>query len=194
MEMLTVAISAETVVLCATNERMTLSAPLTSSTDESSTDGTSNLPTRFVKNGEAKVAVAKAVDDLEADLPVAREADRDLQDDAPDRVLDLAAVTEVVLEIVHETALDRETTSHENDRRIARIRARDHDRDQRAPRETRALDHVDDICRLLHHSITPAQFTPPPDCPLMKPKRPFITETNKKILSLLSAAVFDGDS
>jgi hypothetical protein len=28
----------------------------------------------------------------------------------------------------------------------------------------------------------------------MKPKRPFITETNKKILSLLSAAVFDGDS
>lgn len=186
MEMLT-AISAETVVLCATNERMTLSAPLTSSTDESSTDGTSNLPTRFVKNGAAKVAVAKAVDDLEADLPVAREADRDLQDDAPDRVLDLAAVSELVLEIVHETALDRETTSHENDRRIARIRAPD--RDQRALRETHALDHVDDICRLLHHSITPAQFTPPPDCPLMKPKRPFITETNKKILSLLSAVV-----
>lgn len=188
MEMLTVAILAETVVLCATNERSTPSARLTSSTDESSTDGTSNLPTRFVKNGAAKVAV-EAVDDLEADLPVAREADRDLQDDAPDRALDLAAVSGVVLVIVRETALDRETTSRESDRRIARIRVPALDRDQRAPRETRALDRVDDICRLLHHSITPAQFTPPPDCPLMKPKRPFITETNKKILSLLSAVV-----
>jgi len=164
MEMLTVAISAETVVLCATNERMTLSARLKSSTDESSTDGTSSLRSRFVKNGAAKVVEAKAEDDPEADLLVAREADRDLQD--VDRALDLAVVSEVVL--VRETALDRETTSHESDRRIARIPARDRriariparDRDQRASRENPALDRVDDISRLLLHPITPAQFTP----------------------------------
>jgi len=188
MEMLTVAISAETVALYATSERSTPSARLTSSTDESSTDGTSNLPTRFVKNGAAKVVV-EAADALEADLPVAPEADRDPQDDAPDRALDQAAVSGVVLVIVREIALDRETTSRESDRRIARIRVPALHHDQRAPRETHALDRVDDIYRLLHHSITPAQFTPPPDCPLMKPKRPFITETNKKILSLLSAVV-----
>jgi len=40
MEMLTVAISAEIVVLFATNAKTTLSAPLMSSTDENSTDGT----------------------------------------------------------------------------------------------------------------------------------------------------------
>lgn len=160
MEMLTVAISAETVVLCATNERMTLSARLKSSTDESSTDGTSSLRSRFVKNGAAKVVVAEAEDDPEADLLVAREADRDLQDVDPDRALDLdlAVVSEVVLAIVRETALDRETTSHESDRRIARIPVLD--RDQRASRENPALDRVDDISRLLLHPITPAQFTP----------------------------------
>lgn len=160
MEMLTVAILAETVVLCATNERMTLSARLKSSTDESSTDGTSSLRSRFVKNGAAKVVEAEAEDDPEADLLVAREADRDLQDVDPDRALDLdlAVVSEVVLAIVRETALDRETTSHESDRRIARIPARD--RDQRVSRENPALDRVDDISRLLLHPITPAQFTP----------------------------------
>merc|ERR1712037_932259 len=119
MVMLTVAISAETVVLFATNAKTTLSAPLMSSTDENSTDGTSSLPSRAVKNGAAKVAEAEAEEDPEADLLVAREADRDLQDDDPDR------------------ALDRGTTNHETDRRIAKIPARDHD--QRAPRETRAL-------------------------------------------------------
>lgn len=155
MGMLT-AISAETVVLCVTNERMTLSAPSKSLTEESSMDGTSNLRLRSVKNGAVKVAEAKAEADPGADLLVAREADRDLQND--DRVLDLdlAAVIEVVLVIVRETALDRETTSHESDRRIAKIR----DRDQRAQRKTPALDRVDDICRLLLHQITPAQFTP----------------------------------
>jgi len=158
MEMLTVAILAETVVLCATNERMTLSARLKSSTDESSTDGTSSLRSRFVKNGAAKVVEAKAEDDPEADLLVAREADRDLQDVDRALDLDLAVVSEVVLAIVRETALDRETTSHESDRRIARIPARD--RDQRVSRENPALDRVDDISRLLLHPITPAQFTP----------------------------------
>jgi len=159
MGMLT-AISAETVVLCVTNERMTLSALSKSLTDESSMDGTSNLRSRSVKNGAVKVAEAEAEADPGADLLVAREADRDLQNDDPDRVLvlDLAAVIEVVLVIVRETALDRETTSHESDRRIARILA--HDRDQRAQRETPALDRVDDICQLLLHQITPAQFTP----------------------------------
>merc|ERR1712037_572191 len=136
MVMLTVAISAETVVLFATNAKTTLSAPLMSSTDENSTDGTSSLPSRAAKNGAAKLAEAEAEEDPEADLLVAREADRDLQDDDPDRALDQGAVTEVALVIVRETALDRGTTNHETDRRIAKIPARDHD--QRAPRETRA--------------------------------------------------------
>merc|ERR1712037_205316 len=136
MVMLTVAISAETVVLFATNAKTTLSAPLMSSTDENSTDGTSSLPSRSVKNGAAKVAEAEAEEDPEADLLVAREADRDLQDDAP----------------------DRGTTNHETDRRIAKIPARDHD--QRAPRETRALDRADDISRLLHPNYSSTVYSP----------------------------------
>jgi len=158
MVMLTVAISAEIVVLFATNAKTTLSAPLMSSTDENSTDGTSSLPSRSVKNGAAKVAEAEAEEDPEADLLVAREADRDLQDDDPDRALDLGAVTEVALVIVRETALDRGTTNHETDRRIAKIPARDHD--QRAPRETRALDRADDISRLLHPTYSSTVYSP----------------------------------
>merc|ERR1712037_91385 len=146
---LTVAISAETVVLFATNAKTTLSAPLMSSTDENSTDGTSSLPSRSVKNGAAKVAEAEAEEDPEADLLVAREADR---------ALDLGAVTEVALVIVRETALDRGTTNHETDRRIAKIPARDHD--QRAPRETRALDRADDISRLLHPTFSSTVYSP----------------------------------
>jgi len=111
-----------------------------------------------VKNGAAKVAEAEAEEDPEADLLVAREADRDLQDDDPDRALDLGAVTEVALVIVRETALDRGTTNHETDRRIAKIPARDHD--QRAPRETRALDRADDISRLLHPTYSSTVYSP----------------------------------
>merc|ERR1712037_276993 len=118
MVMLTVAISAETVVLFATNAKTTLSAPLMSSTDENSTDGMSSLPSRSVKNGAAKVAEAEAEEDPEADLLVAREADRDLQDDDPDR-----------------------------------------DHDQRAPRETRALDRADDISRLLHPTFSSTVYS-----------------------------------
>jgi len=110
-----------------------------------------------VKNGAAKVAEAEAEEDPEADLLVAREADRDRQDDDLDRALDLAAVTEVALVIVRETALDR-GTSHENDRRIAKIPAPDHD--QRAPRETRALDRADDISRLLHPTYSSTVYSP----------------------------------
>merc|ERR1712037_129228 len=139
MVMLTVAISAETVVVFATNAKTTLSAPLMSSTDENSTDGTSSLPSRSVKNGAAKVAEAEA-------------------DDDPDRALDQGAVTEVALVIVRETALDRGTTNHETDRRIAKIPARDHD--QRAPRETRALDRTDDISRLLHPTFSSTVYSP----------------------------------